>query len=561
MSSNREITNLAERTKIFWESNQQVFKQLLTFIDFADDKLNVAFAEINFAQDRDLLIKTLIEHPNCQDIQFMVLDFPDPELRFLRDEIVKALKSIEIDTDKKLILLLKGLEKSIGILDEYPDILVNLNYVRDDFRHSVSHPIIFFLPEYALTRLAKYAPDFWAWSRKIFTFKTVKSGLVTIRDSTLHVENSESLNLPEKEARINLLQRLLSEYKFDQIEKKRNLSTVANLYNELGNTLFYTGKYQQAINCHQQSLKFAQKIKDRHEESKSLNNLGNAYRSLGEYQRAIDYHQQSLAIKQQTGNRNGEAKSLSNLGNAYNSLGEYQRAIDYHQKSLAIKQQIGDKKGEASCLNNLGTAYSSLGEYQRAIDYYQQSLAIQQQIGDRHGQGKSLNNLGSAYYSLGEYQQAINFFQQSLAIQQQIGNRHDEAASLNNLGSAYYSLGEYQRAIDYHQKSLAIKQQIGDKKGEASCLNNLGNAYSSLGEYPWAINFYQQSLAITQQIGDKKGQANSWFNLGNTHHNLQQKSEAKVAYENARRLYQAMELNKDVEDCDQAIQNLDNDLD
>ncbi len=34
----------------------------------------------------------------------------------------------------------------------------------------VPHPILFFLPDYALTRLAKYAPDFWAWRRGVFRF-------------------------------------------------------------------------------------------------------------------------------------------------------------------------------------------------------------------------------------------------------------------------------------------------------------------------------------------------------------------------------------------------------
>jgi hypothetical protein len=44
---------------------------------------------------------------------------------------------IKITPDKKLILLITGLEKSIGILEEYPSVLANLNFVRDDLRISV----------------------------------------------------------------------------------------------------------------------------------------------------------------------------------------------------------------------------------------------------------------------------------------------------------------------------------------------------------------------------------------------------------------------------------------
>ncbi len=49
----------------------------------------------------------------------------------------------------------------------------------------------------------------------------------------------------------------------------------------------------------------------------SLSNLGNAYDYLGKYQQAINYHQQSLDIAREVGNRQGEAASLGNLGLAY----------------------------------------------------------------------------------------------------------------------------------------------------------------------------------------------------------------------------------------------------
>ena len=60
-------------------------------------------------------------------------------------------------------------------------------------------------------------------------------------------------------------------------------------------------------------------------------------------------------------------------------------------------------------------------------------------------------------------------------------------------------------------------------------------------------------------MGDRHGEANTWFNLGNSWQNLQQKSKAKTAYENARKLYQAMGLDKKVAECDEAIQSLEND--
>jgi energy-coupling factor transporter ATP-binding protein EcfA2 len=82
--------------------------------------------------------------------------------------------------------------------------------------------------------------------------------------------------------------------------------------------------------------------------------------------------------------------------------------------------------------------------------------------------------------------------------------------------------------------------------------------------YKLGASFDRQLLAsfelwfkeITKEIGDRNGEAKAWFNLGITYKNLQQNSEAKTAYENARSLDRAMKLDKEVKDCDKAIQNL-----
>ena len=558
-SSDQKIVETKEKNQSFLNINQQVFTELLTFVDFSDEKLNIGFVEVNFAKDRDILIKELTEHQDCQNIQFEVLHFLDPGLRFLRDELVAALKNIEVSPNKKLVLLITGLEQSIGVLEEYPDVLTNLNFVRDDLRHSVNYPLILFLPQYALTRLAKYAPDFWAWRRKVFSFKTITSTLdATVERTVSLYQNSQGLALPDKQERIDLLLGLLSEYNsFDLQESRHNLPVIINIYNQLSTTYYSIGKYQQSIKFAQQSLQIARTIGDRSGEASSLGNLGNIYYALGEYQQTIDYHQQALEIFQQIGNRNEEANSLNNLGNLYSSLGEYQQAIDYYQKSLVIKQQIGNRNGESNSLNNLSNVYYLLGEYQRTIDYLQQSLEIFQQIGNRNGEASSLVNLGNVYYSIGEYQQSINFSQQSLEIFQQIGNRNGEANSLGNLGSVYYSLGEYQQSIDYLQQSLEIVQQIGDRQGEANALGNLSNVYYSLGDYQQSIDLAQQSLEIFQQIGNHNGEAVAWVNLGLNWTKLHQKSQAKTAFENSKKLYQAIGLEKKVEDCDKAIQNLE----
>ena len=162
---------------------------------------------------------------------------------------------------------------------------------------------------------------------------------------------------------------------------------------------------------------------------------------------------------------------------------------------------------------------------------------------------------------LSDYRQeqdlAIEYYQKAIDLQTELNLELDLVASLNSLADIYYSRGEYQKAIEFYQQSLAITREIGDRGGEGNSYNNLGNVYDSLGEYQKAIEFYQQSLAIKREIGDRGGEASSWFNLGVTYYKLKRIAEAKEAYLQSRELYQALGLAADVQDCDQAIRQLE----
>ena len=233
--------------------------------------------------------------------------------------------------------------------------------------------------------------------------------------------------------------------------------------------------------------------------------------------------------------------------------------IFYHYCELKQYAQAFDTIRDSSSYDKCCDNFLNLGGY-NAIRVQLYSQLVQEWEPNQENQWKfsaSLTSLGNAYDSLGEYQQAIDYYQQSLVIAQEIGDRSGIATSFNNLGNAYYSLGEYNKAIDYYQQSLVIAQEIGDRSGIATSFNNLGNAYYSLGEYNKAIDYYQQSLVIAQEIGDRRGEANSWFNLAIVLNKLNRKQDAIGACRNARQLFQAMQLDAKVQDCDNEIQKIE----
>ncbi|MDB9482544.1 tetratricopeptide repeat protein, partial [Dolichospermum circinale CS-537/05] len=368
--------------------NQDILAELLTFIDFSE-KFTLGFIEINFPPHGELLIEALKTNSQCEEIQFVILKFADPNLRFLRDAIIQELAKIEKEANKKLVLIIQGLEKSIGVFGEYPPLLQDLNFVRDAYKKTVPYPILFILPDYAINRLAKFAPDFWAWRSGVFRFKTLEktreNAITQTLESNIEIDRVEP---QEKQERIEILQSLLMEYKptCEQINDG-NLRRYSNILLELGTAYisqhqpktareYLAEALQIAEKLAKEALQNAEKLAAVNFKRQVLNKIGDTYSEERQFERAIDYYQQGLDIARKLKNRNGESYALFKLGNAYFDLRQFLEARKYYQQCLAIDQELNDHRKQAGTYHQLGYVAQEMREYAQARDYYQQALAI-----------------------------------------------------------------------------------------------------------------------------------------------------------------------------------------
>ncbi|MEA5534048.1 tetratricopeptide repeat protein [Crocosphaera sp. XPORK-15E] len=588
--------------------NNLTYQKLLSVIEASEKTLSLLIAVCDDRSLRDRIIKAyekdLLPNLNSYHIR---LDQNEPSLKAAINNIVQ--QEDFINSQKNAVLTVTGAEDLLfishqGEKSQQDKFFGYLQWTREGLRE-FPYPIVLWVTNQILVNLTQKSPDFWSWRKGVFCFIPEPSLMtVSTPDNQLMFSNdsretfSDSLSLED-------LQELIANTEEKRGDKDPNLIT---LYNRLGEIYYnrlrrgeadnYPEEKETMLRCYYKALEIAERIGDKQGKASSSHNLGLAYKSLGQYQQAIQYYQQSLAIFTEINDCNGEANSYNNLGNAYYCLGQYYKAIEHHQKSLEILIKIEDKQGKASSYNNLGNAYKYLGQYQKAREYYQQSLMILQKTGDLHHQTIAYNNLGNIHEALGQYQQAIEYYQKSLSIAENIKDVQSQANSYNNLGSIYYRIKNYPQAIEYHEKSLTIFQKISYLPGETYAYGNLGNIYKALKNYQKAIEYYQLSLAIAQDIGDLQNQANSynnlaivyyelknyqqaiqyhqkslaiktkigdirgkadtWFNLGLTFKKLKQKSEAVNAFNNARELYQKMELDSQVKDCDDELKILSN---
>jgi hypothetical protein len=212
MLSNAPEPNLIQGSsrEAFRERNADILRKLVAFVTLSQG-LTISFAASPSTRETDLLVDFLSHDQDCLDIDVVILDFPDPNLHFLLEAIVPKLASLP-NNDKLRVIVIRGLEQSISVLGEYPPVLVDLNFTRDAYRRRVPYPILFVLPDYAITRIARFAPDFWAWKSVEFQLKAIPIDKVISLTEIVPEILLERNGLPVSQEHFDLINRLLGEY-------------------------------------------------------------------------------------------------------------------------------------------------------------------------------------------------------------------------------------------------------------------------------------------------------------------------------------------------------------
>ncbi len=443
----------------FLQQNAEELDSIELFAELSEG-FTIAFMEVNSDRDRSVVIEYLKNSNRSPDVQWIPLALADEDLRYFGLEVQERLEAVELIPNLKPVLLISGLERSIGVSGEYPEVLSNINMERDSYPRILPYPIVLLLPSYAITRCARFAPDFWSW----------KSIEVRLHSRTITISpDSGSIRYAVPEQFIVMAEN--------------------NIYTESG----FDFLNQLLVENPEPNI----------DRARLLNQLGDAYCSIYKNDEAEASYRSALDIYNNFPASLDQANTYDGLAKLCNLQGKYTAALQLWQQALETQQEIGDRQGEAASLHQLSMIYYILGDDPKALAFSQQSIKIQKEIGDQRGESTSLHQLSIIYETLGDYSQALTFSQQSIKIQKEIGDQRGEAASLHQLSMIYYNLGDYPQALTFSQQSIEIQKEIGDRQGESTSLHQLSIIYETLGDYSQALTFSQQSIEILKEIGDQ----------------------------------------------------------
>ncbi|XP_051557597.1 G-protein-signaling modulator 2-like isoform X2 [Myxocyprinus asiaticus] len=165
-----------------------------------------------------------------------------------------------------------------------------------------------------------------------------------------------------------------------------DLQVLSAIYSQLGNAYFHLHDYSKTLEFHHHDLTLTRTTGDRLGEAKASGNLGNTLKFLGRFDEAIVCCQRHLDITRELGDKVGQARALYNFGNVYHAKG----------KSICWSgAEPGDFPEEV------------MTALRKAAEYYEASLCIVKELGDRAAQGRTYGNLGNTYYLIGNFQNAV----------------------------------------------------------------------------------------------------------------------------------------------------------
>jgi tetratricopeptide (TPR) repeat protein len=496
--------------------NEDTYDQLISLIENSQGRL----APILVACDSPRLRQQMIQRYEAEARQAQIRPYrielgKEPSLRAglanLKDQdpyLQQTGAAVFTVTGADLLLRVKI--NSQDAQSEVDKFLGYLQWTREGLRE-FPYPIVLWVSHRLLRDLKQRARDFWSWRKAELRFLD-ESPAAAQATELLGSDPPPTPHSPPDFSTINPhppIAELQAEIA-QLTTQDPNALALATLYDRLSQA--YTHRIQQghaknldkdrqhAIAAFEQAIARYQTQNYHTDEMWALNRLGLFLHSQSRYAEAISNYEKVLTLAREIGDREGEAMALGNIGNAYNDLGQSQQAVSFHAQSLEIWRELGDRYREGISLNNIGNTYSRLGHYQQTIDFHAQALQIRRELGDREGEGVSLGNLGNAYINLGQHERALDFYQQALEVQRKIGNREYEANALNGLGLAHHALGQYQRAIDFYSQALDIRRKIGDRRGEAWSLYNRAGALAKLGQSWPALQTYQQSKQVFQDL-------------------------------------------------------------
>ena len=246
-------------------------------------------------------------------------------------------------------------------------------------------------------------------------------------------------------------------------------------YLHKGNAYLFKGDNIEAINSFLESLKYAEKLKDRGALSYLQISIADTYASMENNEFAEKYYNKGIELLRANSDLTNLASALLNKGDWLFNIGKYDESLVYFKESATICEEIDFLLGKAYNLGNIGLVYAEQELDTLAEENINNAISILEELEDYYPISVYLTYLSDIYVGKNNYKEAFKYAERSLNLAQSYGLKEQISEANLKLSELNESLGNEDLALDYYKDFIIYRDSVRNIEG----IRKISNAFTS----------------------------------------------------------------------------------
>jgi len=313
------------------------------------------------------------------------------------------------------------------------------NIRREAVARDVPVRLLLWLRAEPINRLARLAPDLWAWRAGVFSFSMDNAPL--FRTPTPQLGSIDPRSLAERSQRIATLRSYL------QSDPPPPDDICLPLLDEMARLYFSLGELDDALRIREQKeLPLSEKLGDVRETAIIRGQIADILKARGEFDTALrTYEQEVLPVLEKIGDVREVAVARGRIADIYDARGELEEALRIReQEELPVFEKLGDVREAAIVRSKIADILEARGELDEALRIRKQEvLPVFEKLGDVLSAAINRSQIANILKTHGELETALRIHEQEvLPVLEKLGDAlrvkavRDRIAALQALISA-----------------------------------------------------------------------------------------------------------------------------
>lgn len=299
------------------------------------------------------------------------------------------------------------------------------------------------------------------------------------------------------------------------LESRGDLRELDDLLDDLGEVLLDRDRYEEALECLEESLKLDRELGTVGSQGRTLLLIGRAHLQLGDREPAGEYFKQALDVYERAENDVGRSSALHELGSWYAEEGNLREAIRCFRQGLSIDSRQEDRIGVVRANRSLAMAHRRRGDLNRAEELLEEAEQELRGINDQMERALLLAERGRLALAEGRHKEARDRLQAARDIFQARSNSPVQAATCQRLlARVAASQGDCRFGLQLLNEAREVFESAHDNPELDELFDDLGSVYLQLGQLRDAEQVVRQSLDLGRRMGWRHGRGRSLLLLG-----------------------------------------------